>query len=36
MFGQRFVDRVANPSSLLHFHRRAQRKDKKATNVRKA
>jgi hypothetical protein len=23
---QRFVDRVANPSSLLHFHRRTKRK----------
>ena len=25
-FGQRFVDKVANPTSLLHFHRKAKRK----------
>ena len=30
-FGQRFVDKVANPTSLLHFHRKAKRKARVGT-----
>ena len=30
VFGQRFVDRVANPSSMIHFHRKARKKEGKA------